>query len=132
MSCTTVYGNPNLKHFSSGLYLLDRQYYNNIKKTFFQKILFTHDLPMIRTSLNSFCDLRLFSQCISNFQFFQIPFLSLPICILKKNIVMVVISMQFSTLIFFISNNRNNILLYSCIILLLTIYFIILYQMDIE
>lgn len=74
MDCTTVYGSPKFENFSSDLYLLDIQYYNNVKKIFFQKILFTRDLPMIRTSLNSLCDLRLPSQRICYFQLFQVPF----------------------------------------------------------
>lgn len=73
MDCT-IYGSPKFEEFSSDLYLLDIQYYNNVKKTFFQKILFTHDLPMIRPSLNSLCDLRLPSQYICYFQFFKAPF----------------------------------------------------------
>lgn len=42
----------NSKNFSSGLHSSDTQYHNNIKKTFFLIILFTHDLRMIRIGLN--------------------------------------------------------------------------------
>lgn len=88
----------NSKNFSSGLHSSDIQYHNNIKKTFFLKILFTHDLRMIRIGLNFLTWPKItFPALLVIFDFsnFQV---STNMHMFLKIIVMV-ISMQISTLI---------------------------------